>query len=89
MSEPLRAGMCLIGGDAATDGEIRRQREELTTILERLVVGYEWDAAMMALLSCAVERLKEHGQPLDEWLELLSILMDEEDATATSESRTP
>ena len=88
MSEPLRAGMCLIGGAAATSGEIRRQRQELTTILERLVVGYEWDAAMMALLSCAVERLKEHGQPLDEWLELLSVLMEQEDATATSALRT-
>jgi hypothetical protein len=39
MSKPLRAGMCLIGENAATNTEMRRQRKELTTILERLVLG--------------------------------------------------
>jgi resolvase-like protein len=52
MAETMRAGMCLRQADAATDAEMHRQDGELTAILNSLVLGYEWHAALMALLSC-------------------------------------
>jgi hypothetical protein len=78
VAEDRTAGMCRIANDAVTDFEMRRQQHELAAVLEGLVVGYEWHAAMTALVACVAERLKEQERSLEHGVEWLTVAREEQ-----------